>query len=79
MRSFMKLVVAAGSQVVVGCHMVGDDSAEIMQVRAGLTSACNVAARGRGGGGPCTSQVLAAHHGSQPALWGMLGVGVRLN
>ena len=50
MRSFMKLVVAAGSQVVVGCHMVGDDSAEIMQVRAGLTSACNVAARGRGGG-----------------------------
>ncbi|WIA30313.1 hypothetical protein OEZ86_000401 [Tetradesmus obliquus] len=31
MRTFMKLVVAAGSDVVVGCHMVGDDSAEIMQ------------------------------------------------
>jgi pyruvate/2-oxoglutarate dehydrogenase complex dihydrolipoamide dehydrogenase (E3) component len=36
MRTFMKLVVAADSDVVVGCHMVGDDSAEIMQVsRAG--------------------------------------------
>jgi glutathione reductase (NADPH) len=33
MRTFMKLVVAADSDVVVGCHMVGDDSAEIMQVR----------------------------------------------
>jgi hypothetical protein len=35
MRTFMKLVVAADSDVVVGCHMVGDDSAEIMQVRHG--------------------------------------------
>lgn len=34
MRTFMKLVVDASSQKVVGCHMVGDDSAEIMQVRA---------------------------------------------
>lgn len=43
MRTFMKLVVAAGSDVVVGCHMVGDDSAEIMQVRAG-GRACDAAA-----------------------------------
>ena len=35
MRTFMKLVVAADTDVVVGCHMVGDDSAEIMQVRPG--------------------------------------------
>jgi glutathione reductase (NADPH) len=32
LRSFMKLIVAAGSGRVVGAHMVGDDSAEIMQV-----------------------------------------------
>ncbi|KAI8467436.1 MAG: hypothetical protein J3K34DRAFT_454500 [Monoraphidium minutum] len=31
LRSFMKLVVDAASQRVVGAHMVGDDSAEIMQ------------------------------------------------
>ncbi|GBF98807.1 glutathione chloroplastic [Raphidocelis subcapitata] len=31
LRSFMKLIVDAGSGVVVGAHMVGDDSAEIMQ------------------------------------------------
>eukprot|EP00877_Chromochloris_zofingiensis_P011984 jgi/Chrzof1/7039/Cz02g08150.t1 len=30
-RSFMKLVVDADSDTVVGCHMVGEDSAEIMQ------------------------------------------------
>jgi glutathione reductase (NADPH) len=34
-RSFMKLVVDAASQRVVGAHMVGDDSAEIMQVGGG--------------------------------------------
>lgn len=34
-RTFMKLVVDAKSDKVVGCHMVGDDSAEIMQVRQG--------------------------------------------
>jgi pyruvate/2-oxoglutarate dehydrogenase complex dihydrolipoamide dehydrogenase (E3) component len=39
MRAFMKLVVDAGSDKVVGCHMVGDDSAEIMQVRV-LGCAC---------------------------------------
>lgn len=32
MRTFMKLIVDANSDVVLGCHMVGDDSAEIMQV-----------------------------------------------
>jgi glutathione reductase (NADPH) len=32
-RTFMKLVVDAASDKVVGCHMVGEDSAEIMQVR----------------------------------------------
>lgn len=32
LRTFMKLVVDAASDKVVGCHMVGDDSAEIMQV-----------------------------------------------
>lgn len=32
LRTMMKLVVDAGSDKVVGCHMVGDDSAEIMQV-----------------------------------------------
>jgi Pyridine nucleotide-disulphide oxidoreductase, dimerisation domain len=31
-RTFMKLVVAAESQRVVGVHMVGPDCAEIMQV-----------------------------------------------
>jgi glutathione reductase (NADPH) len=34
-RTFMKLVVDAASDKVVGCHMVGEDSAEIMQVRGG--------------------------------------------
>lgn len=33
MRTFMKLIVDANTDVVLGCHMVGDDSAEIMQVR----------------------------------------------
>lgn len=32
LRTFMKLVVDAASDKVVGCHMVGEDSAEIMQV-----------------------------------------------
>lgn len=41
-RTFMKLVVAADSGVVVGAHMVGPDSAEIMQgigvaVKMGVT------------------------------------------
>lgn len=35
LRTFMKLVVDAASDKVVGCHMVGDDSAEIMQVGTG--------------------------------------------
>lgn len=30
-RTFMKLLVAADTDVVVGCHMVGPDSAEILQ------------------------------------------------
>jgi glutathione reductase (NADPH) len=34
-RTFMKLVVDADTDKVVGCHMVGEDSAEIMQVGAG--------------------------------------------
>jgi glutathione reductase (NADPH) len=42
MRTFMKLVVAADSDVVVGCHMVGDDSAEIMQVRGRCCAADGV-------------------------------------
>jgi len=41
-RTFMKLVVDADSDKVVGCHMVGEDSAEIMQgfavaVKMGVT------------------------------------------
>lgn len=41
-RTFMKLIVAADSGKVVGCHMVGSDSAEIMQgmgvaVKMGVT------------------------------------------
>lgn len=44
LRCFMKLVVDAASDKVVGCHMVGDDSAEIMQgfavaVKMGVTKA----------------------------------------
>lgn len=39
LRSFMKLLVDAATQRVVGAHMVGDDSAEIMQVRAGAHGA----------------------------------------
>ena len=43
-RTFMKLVVDAGSQKVVGAHMVGADAPEIIQgvaiaVKAGLTKA----------------------------------------
>lgn len=36
LRTFMKLVVDAASDKVVGCHMVGEDSAEIMQVSSSL-------------------------------------------
>lgn len=41
-RTFMKLIVATDTDVVVGCHMVGPDSAEIMQgmgvaVKMGVT------------------------------------------
>ncbi|KAL4430036.1 hypothetical protein ABPG77_004406 [Micractinium sp. CCAP 211/92] len=41
-KTFMKLIVASDSDVVVGCHMVGPDSAEIMQgmgvaVKMGVT------------------------------------------
>lgn len=35
LRAFMKLVVEAAGQRVVGVHMVGDHAAEIMQVGAG--------------------------------------------
>lgn len=43
-RSLMKLVVDAASDRVLGCHMVGEDAAEIVQgmavgVKAGLTKA----------------------------------------
>jgi glutathione reductase (NADPH) len=43
-RVIMKLIVRADTQVVVGCHMVGDDAPEIIQlagiaVKAGLTKA----------------------------------------
>jgi glutathione reductase (NADPH) len=43
-RTFMKLVVDAGTDRVVGCHMVGADSPEIIQclaiaLRAGATKA----------------------------------------
>lgn len=43
-RSFMKLVVRAGDNVVVGVHLAGDDAAEMIQlaaiaVKAGLTKA----------------------------------------
>jgi hypothetical protein len=41
----MKLIVDADSSVVVGCHMVGDDSAEIMQVGGWVWQ------KGRVGGG----------------------------
>ena len=41
-RMFMKLVVRCSDDVVVGCHIVGPDAAEIIQVaaiavKAGLT------------------------------------------
>jgi len=43
-RTFMKLIVEAASDRVVGCHMVGDDAAELIQglavaVKAGATKA----------------------------------------
>jgi glutathione reductase (NADPH) len=43
-RSFMKLIVEAATDRVVGCHMVGDDAAELIQglavaVKAGATKA----------------------------------------
>jgi glutathione reductase (NADPH) len=53
MRTFMKLLVAADSGIVVGCHMVGDDSAEIMQVHVG---------RGVPSAPPGNMQSLACFH-----------------
>lgn len=47
MRTFMKLVVDAKTDVVVGCHMVGDESAEIMQVGMGCLTLCLMALRER--------------------------------
>jgi glutathione reductase (NADPH) len=43
-RSFMKLIVEAATDRVVGCHMIGDDAAELIQglavaVKAGATKA----------------------------------------
>ena len=43
-RTFMKLIVEAATDQVVGCHMVGDDAAELIQglavaVKAGATKA----------------------------------------
>src|SRR6478735_3150810 len=43
-RSFMKLIVEAATDRVVGCHMVGDDAAELIQglavaIKAGATKA----------------------------------------
>lgn len=43
-RTFMKLIVEAATDRVVGCHMVGDDAAELIQglavaVKAGATKA----------------------------------------
>ena len=37
-RTLMKLVVEQESKVVVGCHMVGEDAAEIIQGMAGVMS-----------------------------------------
>ena len=37
-RGFMKIVVDTGSDRVVGMHMVGPDSAEILQVSFSLTT-----------------------------------------
>ena len=37
-RGFMKIVVDTGSDRVVGMHMVGPDSAEILQVSSSLTT-----------------------------------------
>ncbi|GFH19620.1 uncharacterized protein HaLaN_16592, partial [Haematococcus lacustris] len=44
MRAMMKLVVDANSGVLLGCHMVGEHAAEIMQgmavaVKMGVTKA----------------------------------------
>jgi hypothetical protein len=47
----MKLIVDADSSVVVGCHMVGDDSAEIMQVGGWVWQKGRVGGGGGGGGG----------------------------
>jgi len=43
-RTFMKLIVEAATDKVVGCHMVGDDAAELIQglavaIKAGATKA----------------------------------------
>jgi glutathione reductase (NADPH) len=46
LRTFMKLVVDATTDKVMGCHMVGDDSAEIMQVRLCLRAGAVLADRG---------------------------------
>jgi hypothetical protein len=43
-RTFMKMLVDAGSGKVVGVHMVGDEAAEIMQVSGpGFWWACLLA------------------------------------
>ena len=57
-RTFMKLVVDADSDKVVGCHMVGEDSAEIMQVgKGGESRAYGARAGRRRGKGGCSNAV----------------------
>lgn len=55
MRTFMKLVVDANTQRVIGCHMVGPDAAEIMQ---GMAVALKVG---------CTKQQLDSVVGIHPS------------
>jgi pyruvate/2-oxoglutarate dehydrogenase complex dihydrolipoamide dehydrogenase (E3) component len=58
LRCLMKMIVDADSRVVIGAHMVGDHSAEIMQVR--------VCGRGRGAsarGGGAVSSCCSHTHG----------------
>jgi glutathione reductase (NADPH) len=35
LKTFIKVLVEEGSEKVVGCHMVGEDAPEIIQVRVG--------------------------------------------
>ena len=78
-RTFMKLIVEAATDKVVGCHMVGDDAAELIQglavaVKAGATKAqfdATVGIHPTAGEEFVTMRTRAARAGRQPGGCGV--------